>query len=71
MMLTKFLFQSKSYNDGIVDAHNAQYPPDFGGVNLGVISGHHLIGTRSSFYCQEALLEAHIIYLQYAGIMPS
>ncbi|MDC1173874.1 hypothetical protein OAT67_00630 [Bacteriovoracaceae bacterium] len=69
MILTKVFFSSESINDGIVDAENALYPDYFKGRNLGIIKGHHLIGTRSSFYSQEALLEAHVIYLKYMKLL--
>lgn len=67
MMLTKLFFQSSKPNDGVVDTDRAQFPDYFDGINFGVVPGHHLIGTRSSFYNQEALLEAHLIYLNYLG----
>lgn len=67
MILTKLLLQSKLPNDGVVDSENAQFPSYFQGMNLGVLNGHHLVGTRSSFFSQEALLEAHLTYLNYLG----
>lgn len=69
MILTKFFFQSKSMNDGIVDVEKALYPDYFQGLNLGIMKGHHLIGTRSSDYVQEALIEAHIVLLNYLGLL--
>lgn len=69
MILTKLFFQSQSINDGIVDAERALYPDYFQGMNLGIIKGHHLIGTRSSDYAQEALIEAHIAFLNYMGFL--
>lgn len=69
MMLTKLFFQSTSINDGIVDAERALYPDYFQGINLGIMPGHHLIGTRSSDFIQEALLEAHIVFLNYLGLL--
>lgn len=69
MVLTKLFFQSPSINDGIVDAERALYPDYFQGINLGILKGHHLIGTRSSDYIQEALLEAHIVFLNYLGLL--
>lgn len=69
MMLTKALFRSQKSNDGIVDVENAQFPFYFKGVNLGVLEGHHLVGSRSSFYDQEALIQAHIIYLDYKKLL--
>tara|TARA_R110000868_G_scaffold320917_8_gene582005 strand:- start:3603 stop:4799 length:1197 start_codon:yes stop_codon:yes gene_type:complete len=65
MMLTKLLFQSKHPNDGVVDVQFAQFPSFFEAHNLGITEGHHLVGTRSSEYPQEALLEALIIFLRY------
>lgn len=70
MMLTKLIFPSDSINDGIVDAENALFPDYFQGLNLGIVKGHHLVGTRSSYYSQEALLEAHIIFLDYLEMLP-
>ncbi|MBT3585347.1 MAG: hypothetical protein HN509_10610 [Halobacteriovoraceae bacterium] len=69
MMLTKIFFQSKSINDGVVDAENALFPAYFDGMNLGIIRGHHLVGTRSSTYSQEALLESHIIFLKHLNYL--
>lgn len=69
MMLTKALFRSQKSNDGIVDVENAQFPFYFKGTNLGVLEGHHLVGSRSSFYDQEALMQAHIIYLDYKKLL--
>lgn len=69
MVLTKLFFQSQSINDGIVDAERALYPDYFQGINLGILKGHHLIGTRSSDYIQEALIEAHITFLNYLGLL--
>jgi hypothetical protein len=65
MILTKLFFQSSRPNDGIVDVDSALYPSYFNGVNLGVLGGHHLIGTRTSEFSQESLLEAHIIFRDY------
>lgn len=65
MVLTKLIFQSSESNDGVVDTKNSQYPNYFKGINLGILKGHHLIGTRSSFYNQEALLESHIVMLDF------
>lgn len=69
MILTKAFFQSQSINDGIVDAERAMYPDYFQGINLGILQGHHLIGTRSSDYVQEALIEAHITFLNYLSLL--
>lgn len=66
MILAKLFFLSNELNDGVVEANQANFPAYFHrGHNLGVIKGHHLVGMRSSQYCQEALLEAHIIFLHY------
>ncbi len=65
MVLTKLIFQSSENNDGVVDTKNSQYPDYFKGINLGILRGHHLIGTRSSFYNQEALLETHLVMLNF------
>lgn len=69
MMLTKAIFRSQKSNDGIVDVENAQFPFYFQGKNLGVLEGHHLVGSRSSFYDQEALMQAHLIYLDYKKLL--
>jgi hypothetical protein len=69
MMLAKALFQSANPNDGVVDIENAQFPNYFKALNLGVIEGHHLVGSRSSFYDQEALLKAHLIFLRYKKLL--
>jgi hypothetical protein len=69
MMLAKAFFQSRNPNDGVVDIENAQFPNYFHGLNLGVIEGHHLVGSRSSFYDQEALLKAHLIFLRYKKLL--
>lgn len=68
MMLTKAFFRSRKSNDGVVDVENAQFPEYFKGHNLGVLEGHHLVGSRSSFYDQEALLKAHLIFIHYKGL---
>lgn len=67
MMLTKLLFQSQHPNDGVVDVQYAQFPSFFKAYNLGIANGHHLVGTRSSDYPQEALLEALVIFLDWKG----
>ena len=69
MMLTKAIFRSRKSNDGIVDVENAQFPFYFKGLNLGILEGHHLVGSRSSFYDQEALMMAHLIYLDYKKLL--
>jgi hypothetical protein len=65
MMIAKAFFRSEKSNDGVVDVENAQFPSYFNGINLGVLEGHHLVGSRSSFYDQEALMKAHLIFLNY------
>lgn len=70
MILTKGILKSRTKNDGVVDAENSLFPSYFeNGKNLGIIRGHHLVGSRSSYFCQEALLEAHIIYLKYKNLI--
>ena len=69
MMFTKAFFQSSTPNDGIVDIENAQFPHYFKAMNLGILEGHHLVGSRSSFYDQEALLKAHLIFLRYKKLL--
>jgi hypothetical protein len=69
MVLTKALLQSSEQNDGVVDIGSSQFPDYFHAHNFGILRGHHLIGTRSSFFSQEALLEAHLIYLNYKGLI--
>ncbi|MCK5072131.1 MAG: hypothetical protein KAQ98_01810 [Bacteriovoracaceae bacterium] len=65
MIITKIFFSSDRLNDGVVDTIQTQYPPYFPAYNLGIIKGHHLIGYRSSSFSQEALIKAHIIFLNY------
>ncbi len=67
MMLTKLLFQSRHPNDGVVDVQFAQFPSFFEAYKLGIAPGHHLVGTRSSDYPQEALLESLLIFLWWKG----
>ena len=69
MMLTKAFFRSHKSNDGVVDVENAQFPTYFNGINLGILEGHHLVGSRSSFYDQEALMKAHLIFLNYKKLI--
>ena len=68
--LAKGLFPSGNPNDGVVNVKNALFPDYFEGLNLGVLKGHHLVGTQSSAYCQEALLEAHLFFLLHRGLIP-
>lgn len=69
MVLTKLLFRSSEINDGIVDLSKAQFPEDFQATNLGYLKGHHLVGTRSSTFNQEALLESYIVFLKYFDLI--
>jgi hypothetical protein len=69
MVLTKIIFRSKNVNDGIVDVTKAHFPNYFQAQNLGTVRGHHLIGTRSSYYSQEALIESLLIYLNYKKLI--
>ena len=69
MMLTKMIFRSKSINDGIVDVDKAHFPKEFKADILGTVRGHHLIGTRSSYFSQEALIESLLIYLDYKTLI--
>lgn len=69
MMLAKAFFRSQQSNDGVVDVQNAQFPNYFNGFNLGVLEGHHLVGSRSSFYDQEALMKSHLIFLNYKKLI--
>ncbi|MGZ3787470.1 MAG: hypothetical protein ACXVLQ_03045 [Bacteriovorax sp.] len=69
MMLAKAFFRSQKLNDGIVDVENAQFPSYFKGMNLGILEGHHLVGSRSSFFDQEALMKAHLVFLHYKKLI--
>lgn len=69
MILAKVFFRSQKSNDGVVDVENAQFPNYFNGMNLGILEGHHLVGSRSSFYDQEALMKAHLIFLNYKKLI--
>lgn len=70
MMITKLFVRSRSKNDGIVDSENSQFPYYFkSAINLGIHKGHHLVGTRSSHYCQEALIESLIVFLNYKKLL--
>lgn len=61
MMMAKLLLKIDGQNDGVVELDHSRFPDGFKALNFGAIKGHHLIGNRSSYYAQEALLEA--IYL--------
>jgi len=67
MIATKIILPTNKSNDGIVDTFQTQFPHYFKAFNLGIIQGHHLIGYRSSSFCQDILLKAHVIFLQYMG----
>ncbi len=69
MLLAKLIFRSDKPNDGVVDTDRAHFPNHFPSINLGTITGHHLVGTRSSTFNQEALLESYIITLHYLGVL--
>lgn len=69
MMLAKLFFNSKEKNDGVVDVKDAKFPDYFKSFHLGEIKGHHLIGLRYSLFNQEALIESHIIVLNYLGLL--
>jgi hypothetical protein len=69
MMLAKLFFNSKDKNDGVVDVKDARFPDYFKSFHLGEIKGHHLIGLRYSLFNQEALIESHIIVLNYLGLL--
>jgi hypothetical protein len=69
MIIAKALLSSSQRNDGLVDVNNAQFPDYFNALNLGSVKGHHLVSTDSSSFNQEALIEAHIIFLNYLGLI--
>jgi hypothetical protein len=69
MIIAKALLSSSQKNDGLVDVNNAQFPEYFNALNLGSAKGHHLVSTDSSSFNQEALIEAHIIFLNYLGLI--
>ena len=69
MTVAKMFFRSRGLNDGIVEVKNALFPDYFKAINLGVFKGHHLVGVRGSSYCQEALLEAHLVFLHHLGLL--
>lgn len=69
MILTKMFFRSKNINDGIVDVNKAHFPKYFSATNLGTVRGHHMIGTRSSYFSQEALIESLLIFLNYKKLI--
>jgi len=69
MVLTKAFFRSKNANDGIVDVEKAHFPKYFPALNLGTVRGHHLIGTRSSYFSQEALIESLLIFLHFKKLI--
>ena len=63
MMMAKLLLKIDGENDGVVELDHSCFPDDFSSINLGAIKGHHLIGNRSSYYAQEALLESMFLSL--------
>ncbi|RLA64215.1 MAG: hypothetical protein DRQ89_04465 [Epsilonproteobacteria bacterium] len=69
MILTKMFFRSKNINDGIVDVTKAHFPKYYPAINLGTVRGHHMIGTRSSYFSQEALIESLLIFLNYKKLI--
>lgn len=69
MIFAKMLINSSNPNDGVVDINDARFPDYFNSIHLGTLGGHHLVGNRSSSFPQEALLEAHIITLNYLGLL--
>lgn len=70
MMIAKAFLQNKEKNDGVVEVIKAHFPFYFqNGINLGTIKAHHLVGTRSSSFCQEALIEAHLIFAYYKNLI--
>ncbi|PIQ60794.1 MAG: hypothetical protein COW00_06090 [Bdellovibrio sp. CG12_big_fil_rev_8_21_14_0_65_39_13] len=69
MMITKILLNSERINDGVVDADRAMFPDYFSAYNLGIVNGHHLVGNRSSLFAQEAIIEAHLIFLKYLNLI--
>lgn len=69
MRMTKVLLPNQELNDGIVQSRYALFPHYFKGINLGMYKGHHLVGSRSSSYTQEALIESLIIFLHYMGLL--
>jgi hypothetical protein len=69
MLITKLIFQSPKKNDGVVNTDDAHFPCFFPSLKLGTISGHHLIGMRSTFQSQEAILEALLIHLNFLNLL--
>lgn len=69
MMLAKMFFSSKESNDGVVDVKSAKFPDYFKAYHLGKLKGHHLVGLRYSQFNQEALIESHIIVLNYLELL--
>ena len=69
MLFSKFLLRHNKPNDGMVDTDQAHFPHSFKHLNLGTIDGHHLVGTRSSMFDQETLLQTYIITLHYLGVL--
>lgn len=69
MILAKLVFRNRNPNDGVVDIERAHFPESFDSLNLGSLNAHHLAGSRSSTFNQEALIGAHIITLSYLGLL--
>ena len=69
MLFSKFLLKHDRPNDGVVDTDQAHFPHSFKHINLGTVGGHHLVGTRSSMFDQETLLQTYIITLHYLGVL--
>lgn len=67
MMMAKLLLKIDGQNDGVVELDHSRFPSTFRAMNFGAIKGHHLIGNRSSYYAQEALLEAMFMSLCSGG----
>jgi len=69
MIIAKAFLSTSQKNDGLVEVKNAQFPDYFNALNLGSVKGHHLVSTNSSSFNQEALIESHIIFLNYLGLI--
>ncbi len=67
MMMAKLLLKIDGQNDGVVELDHSRFPAGFKALNMGAIKGHHLIGNRSSYYAQEALLESIYLTLCSSG----
>lgn len=68
LVLTKALLPHREANDGIVDVRRAHFPKFIpNSFQLGNYLGDHLSGSELSSYRQEALLEAHLFFLDFYG----